>query len=331
MRLLITGGAGFIGSNLLHLIADEPAIEHLVCLDALTYAGRPENLAGLESRPHYHFEHIDLRHADAVAAAVRRHAITHVAHLAAESHVDRSITGPADFIHSNITGTFHLIEACRAAWGDHADPDRHRFLHVSTDEVFGSLGPDDPPFSIDTPYRPRSPYAASKAAADHLVRAAANTYGLPALVTNCSNNYGPRQYPEKLIPVVIQAALARKPIPVYGRGANVRDWLYVDDHCRGLWQALTTGQPGATYLFGGGWECSNLELVTRLCGLIDQLAPHPDGPAADLITFVTDRPGHDFRYSIDAAPTTAALGWTPRHNPETALRKTVEWYCGGTP
>jgi dTDP-glucose 4,6-dehydratase len=331
MNLLLTGGAGFIGSNAIRSLIGRPEIEKLVNLDCLTYAGHLDNLSGLESNPKYHFEKIDLRDKPAVADVVRKHAITHVMHLAAESHVDRSITGPGDFIHTNVVGTFNLLEACRGAWLDsppapHAAPALSRlFHHVSTDEVFGSLGPSGL-FSESTPYAPNSPYSASKAASDMLVRAYHHTYGLPAVITNCSNNYGPYQFPEKLIPVVIQSVLDRKPVPVYGDGLNVRDWLYVLDHAEALWTVLTRGRPGETYNIGGHNEWPNLRIVELICDLIDEMAPHADGPSRKLITFVKDRPGHDRRYAIDATKIQKELGWTPAHGFEQGIRETVRWY-----
>ena len=330
MHLLLTGGAGFIGSNLVHHIIDRPEINRLVNLDCLTYAGHLENLAGLETHPKYAFEKIDLREKPAVLEVVRRHAITHVLHLAAESHVDRSITGPGDFIHTNVVGTFHLLEACRDTWLSPTSPFRDqlaqlRFHHVSTDEVYGSLGATGW-FTETTPYAPNSPYSASKAASDLLVRAYHHTYGLPVVITNCSNNYGPFQFPEKLIPVVIQSLLARKPVPVYGDGLNVRDWLYVQDHAEALWQVLTRGRNGETYNIGGHNECANLRLVELICDLVDEMAPHPHGPSRSLIAFVKDRPGHDRRYAIDATKIQQQLGWTPSHTFESGLRKTVRWY-----
>lgn len=355
MNLLITGGAGFIGSNLIRHVIDRPEVTRLVNLDCLTYAGHLENLAGIHDvHPRYIFEKVDLRNKDEVLRVVRQHDITHVMHLAAESHVDRSITGPGDFITTNINGTFHLLEACRAHWFPSekgarallpADSAHHesassaksadtseksassaeRFLHVSTDEVFGSLGSSDF-FTETTPYAPNSPYSASKAASDMLVRSHHHTYGLPTLITNCSNNYGPYQFPEKLIPVVIQSLLDRRPIPVYGDGMNVRDWLYVGDHCQALWTVLTTGQPGETYNIGGHNELSNLQLVQQLCDLIDELKPSLGGDSRSLITFVPDRPGHDRRYAIDASKIQRALGWSPGHTFASGLRETVAWY-----
>ena len=330
MKLLVTGGAGFIGSNVIHHIIDRPEVERLINLDCLTYAGHLANLDRVSRHPKYVFNKVDLRDKAAVVQVVQKHGITHVMHLAAESHVDRSITGPADFIHTNIVGTFNLLEACRAAWltptSDLGPPaSGFRFHHVSTDEVFGSLGPTGS-FTETTPYAPNSPYSASKGASDMLVRAYHHTYGLPAVITNCSNNYGPYQFPEKLIPVVIQSALARKAIPVYGDGLNVRDWLYVRDHAEALWQVLTRGQDGETYNIGGHNEWANLRIVELICDLIDELAPQLGGNTRKLITFVTDRPGHDRRYAIDASKIQRELGWTPAHTFERGIRETVQWY-----
>ena len=323
MHLLVTGGAGFIGSNVIHRIIDEPAVERLVNLDCLTYAGHLENLEQVARHPKYIFEKVDLRDKNAVVEVVQKHAITHVMHLAAESHVDRSITGPGDFIHTNIVGTFHLLEGCRAFWSN--DFAGKRFLHISTDEVYGSLGPTGY-FTETTPYAPNSPYSASKASSDMLVRAYHHTYGLPTIITNCSNNYGPHQYPEKLIPVVIQSALTRKPIPVYGDGMNVRDWLYVRDHADALWLALTRGKDGEIYNIGGHNEWANLRIVELICDLIDELAPKPGGNSRKLITFVPDRPGHDRRYAIDVSKIQRELGWISDHTFERGIRETVEWY-----
>ncbi|MGA2658615.1 MAG: dTDP-glucose 4,6-dehydratase [Verrucomicrobiota bacterium] len=330
MNLLVTGGAGFIGSNLIHHVIQRPEVAKLVNLDCLTYAGNLENLAGLDQHPKYVFEQVDLRDKTAVLSVMHRHAITHVLHLAAESHVDRSISGPGDFIHTNVVGTFNLLEACRAAWLDakagHRSPaSNFRFHHVSTDEVYGSLGPTGF-FAETTPYAPNSPYSASKAASDLLVRACHHTYGLPAVITNCSNNYGPCQFPEKLIPVVIQSVLARKPVPVYGDGLNVRDWLYVLDHVEALWLVLTRGRNGQTYNIGGRNEWPNLRIVELICDLIDELAPGAGGNSRRLITFVKDRPGHDRRYAIDATKIKNELGWSPARKFEQGLRETVRWY-----
>jgi dTDP-glucose 4,6-dehydratase len=322
MKLLVTGGAGFIGSNLLQHVIDRPEVEHLINLDCLTYAGHLQNLDGVSRHPKYRFAQVDLRDKAALLEVVKREAVSHVMHLAAESHVDRSITGPGDFIHTNVVGTFNLLESCRACWNDNQ---AHRFLHVSTDEVFGSLGPTGF-FTETTPYAPNSPYSASKAASDMLVRAYHHTYGLPAVITNCSNNYGPYQFPEKLIPVVIQSVLARKAVPVYGDGMNVRDWLYVRDHAEALWQVLTRGASGETYNIGGHNEWANLPIVERICDLIDELAPQLGGNSRKLITFVKDRPGHDRRYAIDAAKIHRDLGWVPAHKFEQGIRETVRWY-----
>ncbi|RMD82620.1 MAG: dTDP-glucose 4,6-dehydratase [Candidatus Dadabacteria bacterium] len=329
VRLLVTGGAGFIGSNLIEHVIDREPIELLVNLDCLTYAGHLANLETVAAHPKYVFEQVDLRDREAVLDVVRRYRITHVMHLAAESHVDRSISAPADFIHTNVLGTFHLLEACRAAWiedrGGKAPGEVVRFHHVSTDEVYGSLGPEGA-FTETTPYAPNSPYSASKAASDMLVRAYYKTYGLPVVVTNCSNNFGPYQYPEKLIPVVIQCCLERRPIPVYGDGMNVRDWLYVRDHAEALWLVLRSGRTGETYNVGGNNELPNLRLVERICDVIDELRPDLGGNSRRLISFVPDRPGHDRRYAIDASKIRRELGWQPAHRFDEALRETVRWY-----
>ena len=323
MNLLVTGGAGFIGSNLIQHVIERPEITRLINLDCLTYAGHLENLAAVAGHPKYVFEQVDLRDRPAVMRVIEQHTITHVLHLAAESHVDRSITGPGDFIHTNIVGTFHLLEACRNYW--QKAESGQRFHHVSTDEVYGSLGATGY-FTETTPYAPNSPYSASKASSDLLVRAYHHTYGLPVVITNCSNNYGPYQFPEKLIPVVIQNVLARKSIPVYGDGLNVRDWLFVRDHAEALWQVLTRGRDGETYNIGGKNEWANLRIVELICDLIDELAPHLGGGSRKLITFVKDRPGHDRRYAIDAAKIERELGWTPAHTFENGIRETVQWY-----
>ena len=326
MNLLITGGAGFIGSNLIHHIIDRPEITRLINLDCLTYAGHPENLERCAKNPKYAFEKVDLRDKGAVLAAVESHSISHVMHLAAESHVDRSITGPGDFIQTNIVGTFNLLEACRHVWNKGSTQGKgHRFHHVSTDEVYGSLGPTGY-FLETTPYAPNSPYSASKAASDMLVRAYHHTYGLPVVITNCSNNYGPYQFPEKLIPVVIQSCLTRKAIPVYGDGMNVRDWLYVLDHAEALWQVLTLGKEGETYNIGGDNEWANIRIVELIADLVDEFLPELGGNTRKLITFVKDRPGHDRRYAIDASKIERELGWTPAHTFEKGIRETVRWY-----
>ena len=328
MNLLVTGGAGFIGSNLIHHIIERPEIARLVNLDCLTYAGHLANLEKISGHPKYVFEKVDLREKLAVVEVVERHSVTHVMHLAAESHVDRSISGPGDFIHTNVVGTFNLLEACRAQWLDHASRITHyasRFHHISTDEVYGSLGATGY-FTETTPYAPNSPYSASKAASDMLVRAYHHTYGLPIVITNCSNNYGPYQFPEKLIPVVIQSVLQRKPVPVYGDGMNVRDWLYVRDHAEALWLVLTRGRLGETYNIGGHNEWANVRIVEIICDLIDEMAPQLGGSSCKLITFVKDRAGHDRRYAIDAAKVQNELGWVPAHKFEQGIRETVRWY-----
>jgi len=327
MNLLVTGGAGFIGSNLIRHIIDQPDVRNLVNLDCLTYAGHLANLADVDRNPKYVFEKIDLRDRESCRRVIREHAITHVMHLAAESHVDRSISGPGDFITTNIVGTFNLLEACREKWL--VEPGKafleHRFHHVSTDEVYGSLGPAGH-FIETTPYAPNSPYSASKASSDMLVRAYHHTYGLNTVITNCSNNYGPYQFPEKLIPVIIQNLLARKPLPVYGDGMNVRDWLYVRDHAEALWQVLQRGKAGETYNIGGHNEWANIRIVERICDLIDEMKPDLGGNSRKLITFVKDRPGHDRRYAIDATKMKQEFGWKPAYTFERGIRETVAWY-----
>ncbi|MEM0897662.1 MAG: dTDP-glucose 4,6-dehydratase [Verrucomicrobiota bacterium] len=326
MKVLVTGGAGFIGSNLVRQVLQESGDE-VVNLDKLTYAGNLASIRDVENEPRHHFEKVDLCDAEGVRAVFEKHSPDHVIHLAAESHVDRSISGPGDFIQTNVVGTFNLLQASRDAW--EGELDAHRFLHVSTDEVYGSLSTSDPAFSESTSYDPHSPYSASKAASDHLVRAWGDTYGLQVLVTNCSNNYGPYQYPEKLIPVVILKCLKEEAIPVYGSGENVRDWLYVDDHCRALRTVLEKGTPGQTYNVGGNNEMKNIELVQLLCGILDQSQPRPGGARhEDLIEFVKDRAGHDFRYAINASKIRDELGWEPLETAATGFRRTVEWYLG---
>ena len=323
MNLLVTGGAGFIGSNLVRHIIACPEVARLVNLDCLTYAGHLANLRGVDQDAKHVFEKVDLRDKDSVRRVVRGYDITHVMHLAAESHVDRSISGPGDFIQTNIVGTFNLLEAVREAWTGAVG--ERRFLHVSTDEVYGSLGATGY-FTETTPYAPNSPYSASKASSDLLVRAYHHTYGLPTVITNCSNNYGPYQFPEKLIPVVIQKALCGKPIPVYGDGMNVRDWLYVGDHCEALWQVLVRGREGDTYNIGGHNEWANLRIVELICDLVDESRGRPATTSRGFITFVKDRPGHDRRYAIDASKIDRELGWRPKHTFETGIRETVDWY-----
>ncbi|MFG6577509.1 dTDP-glucose 4,6-dehydratase [Sulfitobacter sp. 1A15333] len=331
MKLLVTGGAGFIGSAVVRL-AIARKIE-VVNLDALTYAACLDNLAPVADSPLYHFEKADIRDRAALDGIFAKHAPGAVMHLAAESHVDRSIDGPGAFIDTNITGTYTLLEAARAHWQGRGCPEAFRFHHVSTDEVYGSL-PEDPQvlFTEETAYDPRSPYSASKAASDHLVRAWHHTYGLPVVVSNCSNNYGPYHFPEKLIPVVILNALAGKPLPIYGTGANVRDWLFVEDHADALLTVLTKGEIGRSYNIGGENECSNLELVERLCRILDRLRPRADGISyAEQITFVADRPGHDARYAIDPSRIRDELGWRPSVTLEEGLERTVQWYLGNEP
>jgi dTDP-glucose 4,6-dehydratase len=371
MKILVTGGSGFIGSNLVRLLVEEKG-ESVINVDKLTYAGNAESLADLEGNPNYTFEQVDLCDAAALSAVFAKHQPDSVMHLAAESHVDRSIDGPGEFIQTNIVGTFNLLQASLAYWrslpeegcgkvgmckGENVQSesgDLHtlepsnfptqksfRFLHVSTDEVYGSLAPDAPGFSETTPYDPHSPYSASKAASDHLARAWADTYGLPVLVTNCSNNYGPYQFPEKLIPVVILKCLRGEPIPVYGKGENIRDWLYVTDHAEALYNVVTKGRVGETYNIGGNNERQNIELVRTLCKILDDECPMLDTQSdqsssishqvsrksyEELITFVTDRPGHDLRYAIDPTKIRDELAWEPKEDFESGFRKTVQWY-----
>jgi len=323
--ILVTGGAGFIGAN---FILDwlEAEGEPVVNLDTLTYAGNLGNLASLEGDARHAFVHGDIGDRALVRALLERHQPRAIVNFAAESHVDRSIHGPAAFIDTNVVGTFALLDAVRGWWTSLPEGVRaaFRFLHVSTDEVYGSLGPADPPFSETTPYAPNSPYAASKAASDHLVRAYGHTYGLPVVTTNCSNNYGPRQFPEKLIPLMIVNALAGKPLPVYGDGANVRDWLYVGDHCAALRAALARGRVGETYNVGGNAEIPNIEVVRSVCRILGDARPGRDYAAQ--ITFVQDRPGHDRRYAVNAGKIRAELGWAPAESFATGMRRTVQWY-----
>lgn len=368
MKILITGGAGFIGSNLICQLLEETDHE-VVNLDKLTYAGNLSSLDAVKDDPRYSFEKVDICDAAAVRDVFERTQPDAVMHLAAESHVDRSIDGPGEFIQTNILGTFNMLQAGLAYWqglpddavqvdsssegsaqcsvseletrtnnSNNMKKSNFRFLHVSTDEVYGSLANDVPGFSETTPYDPHSPYSASKASSDHLVRSWADTYGLPVLITNCSNNYGPSQFPEKLIPVVILKCLNREPIPVYGKGENIRDWLHVSDHCTALRTVLENGQPGRTYNIGGNNEMKNIDLVRLLCTILDDLVPLNSNSSLelstdkviksyqDLITFVTDRPGHDLRYAIDASRIHDELGWTPSETAETGFRKTVQWY-----
>ena len=330
MTILVTGGAGFIGSNfVLEWLADAATRgEPVVNLDALTYAGNLHNLDSLRSDARHVFVQGEIGNASLVGQLLNEHRPRAIVHFAAESHVDRSIHGPGAFIHTNVQGTFTLLEAARAYWQTLPEPQREefRFLHVSTDEVYGSLGPQDAAFTEDHPYEPNSPYSASKAASDHLVRAWHHTYGLPVLTTNCSNNYGPYHFPEKLIPLMIVNALALRPLPVYGDGQQIRDWLYVADHCSGIRAVLARGRTGQTYNIGGWNEKPNLEIVRTICALLDEMQPDPEGTYARLITFVKDRPGHDRRYAIDARKIERELGWRPAETFDTGIRKTVRWY-----
>ena len=328
MKILVTGGAGFIGSAVVRRAV--AAGHSVVNLDALTYAACLDNVASVADDPKYVFEHADIRDRAALDRIFADHAPDVVMHLAAESHVDRSIDGPATFIETNLLGTFQMLEAARAYWTRAGRPSDFRFHHISTDEVFGSLGPTGQ-FTEDTPYDPRSPYSASKAGSDHLVRAWGETYGLPVVLTNCSNNYGPFHFPEKLIPVVILNALAEKPIPVYGDGSNVRDWLYVEDHAEALLLVVQKGALGRSYAIGGENERSNIDLVRTICAILDDLRPRSAGSYADLITFVTDRPGHDARYAIDPSRIRDELGWRPSVTVEEGLQKTVAWYLENEP
>jgi dTDP-glucose 4,6-dehydratase len=326
--ILVTGGAGFIGSNFV-LQWIEAVGTPVVNLDLLTYAGNPANLAALEGDSRHKLIHGDICDATLVAAILREHRPKAIVHFAAESHVDRSIADPGAFIRTNVQGTFTLLEQAKQYWSELDEGGRQsfRFLHVSTDEVYGSLGPDDPAFRETTAYAPNSPYAASKASSDHLARAYYHTYGLPVLTTNCSNNYGPFQFPEKLIPLVILNALEGKQLPVYGDGRNVRDWLFVEDHCAAIRTVLARGRVGETYNIGGNSERKNLDVVTTICDIVDELRPNSTiGPRRNLIRFVTDRPGHDRRYAIDAAKIGSELGWHPAEEFESGLRRTVAWY-----
>lgn len=330
MKLLVTGGAGFIGSAVVRLaVARGHAV---VNVDALTYAACLDNVASVAQSPLYAFEQADIRDRAALDRVFAKHRPDAVMHLAAESHVDRSIDGPGDFIETNVTGTFNMLEAARKYWTEAGRPETFRFHHISTDEVFGSL-PKDPSikFTEDTPYDPRSPYSASKASSDHLVRAWHETYGLPVVLTNCSNNYGPFHFPEKLVPVIILNALAGKPLPIYGDGSNIRDWLFVEDHADALLLVVEKGALGRSYNIGGENERTNLELVRTLCAILDEKRPKAQGSYADQITFVTDRPGHDARYAIDPTRIRTELGWRPSVTVEEGLARTVQWYLDNEP
>lgn len=328
-NVLVTGGAGFIGSNFVNYLLREETRVRIFNIDALTYAANRESLSNLPDPGRHELVEGNIRDGDLIGRLLHEHGIDTIVHFAAESHVDRSIAGPAPFIDTNIVGTFALLHAARQVWTARRgiDSDSYRFLHVSTDEVYGSLMPDEPAFRETTAYAPNSPYAASKAAADHLVRAYHHTYSLPVLITNCSNNYGPRQFPEKLIPLIILNAMEGELLPVYGDGQYVRDWLYVEDHCRALHEVLLRGQVGATYNVGGGNQPTNLELVQRLCRILDELIPNsPYAPHEQLISFVEDRPGHDRRYEMDTRKIRDELGWEPIEDLDSGLRKTVRWY-----
>ncbi len=328
---LVTGGAGFIGSNFIrHVLTGENAAS-VVNLDKLTYAGNPATLADIASHENYYFVHGDITDATLLASLFKTYAFTAVVHFAAESHVDRSIDAPEEFLLTNVLGTFRLLDAARRYWKTLPADDAasFRFLHVSTDEVYGSLTTEDPAFTEETPFAPNSPYAASKAGSDHFARAYFHTYGLPVVTTNCSNNYGPFQFPEKLIPLMILNALDGKPLPIYGDGANVRDWLFVEDHCAAIARVLEAGRPGETYNVGGNHERTNLQIVDTLCRTLDRLSPRADGQSYLVQkTFVADRPGHDRRYAINSAKLQGELGWTPAESFDTGLEKTIRWYLG---
>ena len=326
-RILITGGAGFIGSNLVHHWCKNYQSDRIVVLDALTYAGNRHNLAALEANINLAFIQGDIGDRSLVDQLLAEEEIDTVAHLAAESHVDRSILGPGAFVQTNVVGTFTLLESFRQRWLTQGQPSDYRFLHVSTDEVYGSLAANDPAFTETTSYAPNSPYSASKAGSDHLARAYYHTYGMPTIITNCSNNYGPYHFPEKLIPLMCINILLGKPLPVYGDGQNIRDWLYVEDHCRALDVVIHQGKPGETYNIGGNNEVKNIDLVEQICLLMDELADElPVSPAEKLITFVKDRPGHDQRYAIDATKIKTELGWSPQETVTGGLKRTVQWY-----
>jgi dTDP-glucose 4,6-dehydratase len=323
--VLVTGGAGFIGANFLYYLRRQQPEAQIINLDLLTYAGNPENLIGFAGDARYMLVQGDIADRDLVADLFAKYPISRVVHFAAESHVDRSILDPGVFVRTNVVGTFTLLEAARRAWETGSGAEAPRFLHVSTDEVYGSLGPDEAPVTEAAPYAPRSPYAASKASADFLVRAYWHTYQLPVLITNCSNNYGPYQFPEKLIPFCLSQALEGKPVPIYGQGANIRDWIFVEDHCRGLLTVLEEGRLGETYNIGGRQEVPNLELVRRLLGLLEELRPDL-GDLRRLITLVPDRPGHDWRYALNIDKMGRELGWRPKVGLEEGLRRTIAWY-----
>jgi len=328
-RILVTGGAGFIGSNFIRYVQENHPDTFIVNLDLLTYAGSLENLKNLPAEENYRFVQGDIRDTALVEKILREEELNAIVHFAAESHVDRSIFGPEAFVQTNIIGTFSLLEAAKKLWLEEKllGESAVRFHHVSTDEVYGTLAPDDPPFEENTPYAPNSPYAASKASSDHLVRSYTHTYGLPTTLTNCTNNYGPYQFPEKLIPLMIMNALEGKDLPIYGDGQQIRDWLYVEDHCEAIWQVLQNGQEGESYCIGGNNQPANLEIVDTLCAILDDLKPNPAGkPYAAQKKFVTDRPGHDRRYAMKIDKIQRELGWQPKHNLQDGLLKTVQWY-----
>jgi dTDP-glucose 4,6-dehydratase len=328
-NVLVTGGAGFIGSNFIRYLQESEPDVDIVNLDALTYAGSLENLRDLPHPERYKFIHGEIGDRELVEKILHKQEIDTIVHFAAETHVDRSILGPAQFVETNVIGTFILLEAARNFWLDESGKDRSevRFHHISTDEVFGSLEPDDPPFSEKTPYAPNSPYAASKAASDHLVRSYGHTYGLPFSITNCSNNYGPYQFPEKLIPLMISNAFNGIPLPIYGDGKQIRDWLFVGDHCHAIREVINKGEPGETYIVGGNTQPTNITVVTTLCEILDECLPNSNYvPHESLIQYVTDRPGHDRRYAMDISKIKKDLGWSPRLSLSEGLMKTVEWY-----
>jgi dTDP-glucose 4,6-dehydratase len=329
--IFVTGGAGFIGSNFVRLVASQHG-DPIVNIDCLTYAGNIDNLIGIDPARHQ-LSVTDICQQDAIAALFEKHRPRAIVHFAAESHVDRSILGPDEFVRTNVLGTFSLLKAALSYWRslDQSAAQRFRFVHVSTDEVYGSLGPTDVPFSETTAYAPNSPYSASKAASDHLVRAYFHTYGLPTVTTNCSNNYGPYQFPEKLIPLMISNALGDKPLPVYGDGKNVRDWLFVEDHCRAVFEVLARGTPGECYNIGGNNEMANIDVVSTICDILQSKKPKQGGRYQDLITYVTDRAGHDRRYAIDARKIATELEWTPQETFASGMQKTVDWYLGNKP
>lgn len=325
MKILVTGGAGFIGANFLRLMVPRHPEHQFINLDKLTYAANPKSLSGIDQSENYAFERVDITDGDAVNACFDKHTPDHVVHFAAESHVDRSILGPKEFVRTNIEGTFNLLDACRHRWKD----GEGLFHHVSTDEVYGSLGAEG--FFLETTaYDPSSPYSASKAASDHLVRAYHRTYGMPVKITNCSNNYGPLQFPEKLIPIMILNAVERKPLPIYGKGLNVRDWLYVEDHCEAIWTVMEKGRVGETYNVGGHNEKTNIDVVDTLCQLVAAETGSDPEELLGLKTFVKDRPGHDMRYAIDSSKIEAECGWKPKETFETGMQKTVAWYLANT-